>query len=58
MGSRKQSARERQRAAFGVMSGMATFAEAAIRDCRRHGSRDLHCYQCPYCNGWHLTHRG
>ena len=35
-----------------------TEAEAAIRDCRRHGSRDLHCYQCPYCGGWHLTHKG
>ena len=32
-------------------------AEGAIRDCRRHGSPDLHCYQCPYCNGWHLTHK-
>ena len=21
-------------------------AESAIRDCKRHGSRDLHCYQC------------
>ena len=34
-----------------------TEAETAIRDCRRHGSRDLHCYQCPYCGGWHLTHK-
>ena len=34
-----------------------TGAETAIRDCRRHGSRDLHCYQCPYCGGWHLTHK-
>ena len=33
-------------------------AESAIRDCKRHGSRDLHCYQCPYCGGWHLTHKG
>ena len=34
-----------------------TEAETAIRDCRRHGSRNLHCYQCPYCGGWHLTHK-
>lgn len=98
MGSRKQSARERQRAAFEARLGQGscslddafasaaaqrermaadheahlrhkacerkkcyasrTEAEAAIRDCRRHGSRDLHCYQCPYCGGWHLTHKG
>lgn len=32
-------------------------AKFAIRDCERHGSRDLHCYRCPYCNGWHLTHK-
>lgn len=32
-------------------------AKLAIRDCERHGSRDLHCYRCPYCNGWHLTHK-
>lgn len=97
MGSRKQSARERQRAAFeaGLGQGSRSLddafasaaaqrermaadheahlrhkacerkkryasraeAEAAIRDCRRHGSRDLHCYQCPYCGGWHLTHK-
>lgn len=98
MGSKKWSARERQRAAFeaGLSQGSQSLddafasaaaqrqrmaadheahlrhkacerkkryasrveAEAAIRDCRRHGSRDLHCYQCPYCNGWHLTHKG
>lgn len=97
MGSRKQSAKARQRAAFeaelesgtrgldeAFSSAVAqrarmaadheahlrhkacerkkryasrTEAEAAIRDCKRHGSRDLHCYQCPYCNGWHLTHK-
>lgn len=32
-------------------------AEDAIRACRRHGSRDLHCYECDYCGGWHLTHK-
>ena len=32
-------------------------AEDAIRDCKRHGSRDLHCYKCDYCDGWHLTHK-
>ena len=37
----------------------ATEADArdAIRSCERHGSRDLHCYRCPYCDGWHLTHK-
>lgn len=97
MGSKKQSAKARQRAAFEAELGTGsrglddafataaaqrarmaqdheahlrhkacerkkryasrTEAEAAIRDCKRHGSRDLHCYQCPYCNGWHLTHK-
>ncbi len=33
-------------------------AEDAIRACRRHGSRDLNCYECDYCGGWHLTHKG
>ena len=33
-------------------------AEDAIHACRRHGSRDLHCYECDYCGGWHLTHKG
>lgn len=32
-------------------------AKDAIRSCERHGSRDLHCYRCPYCNDWHLTHK-
>ena len=32
-------------------------AKDAIRSCERHGSRDLHCYRCPFCNGWHLTHK-
>lgn len=94
MGSKKQSARAKQRAAFeaqladGLSGAFAhedarrqrmaqdhearlrhkacerkkryltrSEAESAIRDCKRHGSRDLHCYQCPYCNGWHLTHK-
>ncbi len=97
MGSRKQSAKARQRASFEAELGHGTRAlddafaaadaqrdrmaadheahlrhkacerkkryasrteaEAAIRDCKRHGSRDLHCYRCPYCNGWHLTHK-
>lgn len=30
-------------------------AEAAIRSCAEHGTTGLHCYRCPYCNGWHLT---
>lgn len=97
MGSRKQSAKARQRAEFEADLGQGshslddafasaaaqrermaadheahlrhkacerkkryasrTETETAIRDCRRHGSRDLHCYQCPYCGGWHLTHK-
>lgn len=32
-------------------------AKLAMRDCERHGARDLHTYRCPYCNGWHLTHK-
>ena len=99
MGSKKRSARERERAAFTESLARpksdssidalftredahrqemerqheaalrykacerkqryATRAEAqdAVRDCKRHGSRDLHVYPCPYCNGWHLTHK-
>ena len=97
MGSRKKSARARQRATFEAELGQGSrgledaFAQAsaqhdrmaadheahlrhkacerkkryasetdakeAIRACERHGSRDLHCYRCPYCNGWHLTHK-
>ena len=30
-------------------------AEAAISACEDYGTRGLHCYQCPYCKGWHLT---
>ena len=30
-------------------------AEEAIASCAAHGTRGLHCYRCPYCNGWHLT---
>lgn len=89
MGSRKQSAKAKQRASFeaglvqdtGAAAAFAredarreeharyracdrkkryaTRAEAedAIRACRRHGSRDLNCYECEFCGGWHLTHR-
>ena len=32
-------------------------AEDAIRSCKRHGSRNLACYECDYCSGWHLTHK-
>lgn len=27
----------------------------AIAACAEHGRRGLSTYQCPYCNGWHLT---
>lgn len=30
-------------------------AEAAIESCAEYGTTGLHCYKCPYCNGWHLT---
>lgn len=30
-------------------------AEEAIESCAEHGRRGLHCYECPYCGGWHLT---
>lgn len=30
-------------------------AEEAIQLCALHGRRGLHCYECPYCGGWHLT---
>mgnify|MGYP003205428972 CR=1 FL=1 len=30
-------------------------AEEAIELCAQHGTRGLHCYRCPYCEGWHLT---
>ncbi len=30
-------------------------AERAIASCAEYGTTGLHCYQCPYCNGWHLT---
>ena len=30
-------------------------AEEAIASCAAYGRRGLHCYQCPYCDGWHLT---
>lgn len=30
-------------------------AEEAIELCAKHGTRGLHAYRCPYCNGWHLT---
>ena len=29
----------------------------SLRACQKHGSRDLHVYRCPYCRGWHLTHK-
>ena len=30
-------------------------AEEAIASCAAHGTRNLHCYRCTYCKGWHLT---
>ena len=30
-------------------------AELTAAECAEHGAPLLHVYQCPYCNGWHLT---
>ena len=30
-------------------------AKEAIASCAEYGRRGLHCYRCPYCEGWHLT---
>lgn len=93
MGSRKQSARRREREAFrSQLGGMDDLfareqarkeaddegreqalrtkaceskqrydtradAKAAIAACERHGSPALYLYRCPYCGGWHLTHK-
>lgn len=32
-------------------------AQATIAACERHGSPALYIYRCPYCGGWHLTHK-
>lgn len=32
-----------------------TDAEEAIASCAAHGTRGLHAYRCPHCDGWHLT---
>ena len=32
-------------------------AKATIATCERHGSPALYLYKCPYCGGWHLTHK-
>lgn len=93
MGSRKRSARAKERAAFASsLGGMddafaraerreaglearreeglrvkacesknryATYEEAraALEWCAERGRRGLHIYRCPYCDGWHLTHK-
>ena len=30
-------------------------ADAAADECEERGAPRLNVYQCPYCNGWHLT---
>jgi hypothetical protein len=93
MGSRKRSARAKERAAFeSSLGGMDdAFARAERREeglaarreeglrvkacesknrydtyeeaqealawCAEQGRRGLHIYRCPYCDGWHLTHK-
>ena len=32
-------------------------AKATIASCERRGSPALYLYRCPYCGGWHLTHK-
>lgn len=32
-------------------------AQEALAACEAHGTRGLHIYRCPYCRGWHLTHK-
>lgn len=32
-------------------------AKLAIKSCEAHGSPKLFTYRCPYCDGWHLTHK-
>ena len=32
-------------------------AKAAERSARRKDSPKIFVYECPYCGGWHLTHR-
>ena len=70
MTSRKGAAKARQRAAFEAGAGdlgdlfaresknrYASLADAeeAIASCAAYGTRGLHAYRCPHCNGWHLT---
>ncbi len=31
--------------------------KAAERSSKKPGSPKIFVYQCPYCDGWHLTHR-
>lgn len=33
----------------------AAEAQDAIRSCADYGTKGLHAYKCPHCNGWHLT---
>lgn len=37
--------------------GSRAEAKATIASCERHGSPALYLYRCPYCGGWHLTHK-
>ncbi len=32
-------------------------ARETIALCALHGTTGLREYRCPYCNGWHLTHK-
>lgn len=32
-------------------------SKAAERNSRRKDAPKIYVYECPYCGGWHLTHR-
>lgn len=32
-------------------------AKASVAVCEKRGAPALYIYRCPYCGGWHLTHR-
>ena len=53
--SRKEAARRSK--ACQSKNRYSSYGEAqmAIADCAAHGTTGLRAYECPYCDGWHLT---
>lgn len=47
----------RRRKACSSKNRYSSYAEALanLEWCEERGSAGLEIYQCPYCNGWHLT---